>query len=234
MDDDFCESLPSLLSPTVDPTDPVFPLARTDAEAIAAAYRPAHTGRPSVITEIPRLTCLLVHLYHGVHVSPAANLAGFDDAQLSRWQQRAKADEEAGITLSPFRRLAAAMKRARAYAEAEATGAIQGAWRAGPQYWAAAATYLERSYPTRWGRRQDEDSGPKVVVQIGTPTASINLGIAVQIGTQQPESFPIVSKNETPALVSQNETQVIDLGAKPVRRGSRGGVIGRPRKDKHA
>ena len=36
-----------------------------------------------------------------------------------------------------------------------------------PRFWATGMTYLERRYPDRWGRRQDDTTVPKVIVQFG-------------------------------------------------------------------
>jgi len=44
-----------------------------------------------------------------------------------------------------------------------------------PQFWAAEMTYLERKYPDRWGRRQDDQSVPKVIVQIGIKDSDVSI-----------------------------------------------------------
>lgn len=64
-------------------------------------------------------------------------------------------------------------------AEAECD-AIRNVRQAGklPQFWAAEMTYLERKYPDRWGRRTDDQSVPKVVVQIGVQSADVKVLIA--------------------------------------------------------
>jgi len=45
--------------------------------------------------------------------------------------------------------------------------AIRAAGAAGPEYWLASQTFLERRFPERWARRQGRETGPEVVVQIG-------------------------------------------------------------------
>jgi hypothetical protein len=47
-----------------------------------------------------------------------------------------------------------------------------------PQFWAAEMTYLERRFPEKWGRRQDSQDGPKVVVQIGVRDSDVRVQIA--------------------------------------------------------
>jgi len=42
--------------------------------------------------------------------------------------------------------------------------AIRAAGAAGPQFWLASMTFLERRFPERWSRRQDREPGPPVIV----------------------------------------------------------------------
>ena len=46
-----------------------------------------------------------------------------------------------------------------------------------PRFWAADMTYLERRYPDRWGRRQDDGSAPKVIVQIGALMSDVTVNV---------------------------------------------------------
>jgi hypothetical protein len=43
-------------------------------------------------------------------------------------------------------------------------------------------TYLERKHPDRWVRRQDDQSVPKVVVQIGVQESDIRLNVTLPAG----------------------------------------------------
>jgi len=44
-------------------------------------------------------------------------------------------------------------------------------------FWAANMTFLERRYPERWGRRQDDASVPKVIVQIGARDSDVQVNV---------------------------------------------------------
>jgi hypothetical protein len=46
-----------------------------------------------------------------------------------------------------------------------------------PRFWAADMTFLERRAPDRWGRRQNDESVPRVVVQIGVKDSDVQVGI---------------------------------------------------------
>jgi hypothetical protein len=53
------------------------------------------------------------------------------------------------------------LKRAEAEAEAKHVGNLMAAGSAGPQFWAASATYLERKHPDRWAKRDAIDISVK-------------------------------------------------------------------------
>lgn len=142
------------------------------AEAIADAYQPQGTGRPSSIGNAETLTLFLSELEAGVHMEPAAALAGLSPNTVRSWLKRGEANEE------PFNVFLRAYKRARGNAEARITRNIIKASEL-PQYWAAGATYLERTYPDRWGRRTEDSSAPRIVVQIGARDSDVS----VQIGS---------------------------------------------------
>jgi hypothetical protein len=73
------------------------------------------------------------------------------------------------------------IRTAESLAEAETVRAIRAAAN-DPRNWAAGMTYLERKYPDRWGRRTDDNMGPKVIVQIGIKDSDVH----VQIGAGSP------------------------------------------------
>lgn len=94
----------------------------------------------------------------GNFIGTACHIAGIGETTFRRWMRKAEADD-ASPELRAFRR---AVKRARAAAEAEALRNIQAAAERGT--WQAAAWFLERSAPERWGRRRTsaaESSGPR-------------------------------------------------------------------------
>ncbi len=84
----------------------------------------------------------------GAWVETAAEAAGVHASTVRGWIRRAEDHpEDCGPEFLAF---LAAYKKARADAELEAVGVIRAA--AG-RSWQAAAWYLERPYPDRWGRR---------------------------------------------------------------------------------
>jgi hypothetical protein len=104
----------------------------------------------------------------GVYFSEACAVAGVSSATGHRW--RAKGEEalatiEAGepvpVEHIPFAEFSQGVKTAQAFATVEALGVIRLASLKGE--WRAAAWYLERAFPSRWGangRGQESDLEP--------------------------------------------------------------------------
>lgn len=153
------------------------------AKAIAEAYTAPTNGRASVIGDARLLQMLFSELEQGTHLEPACALAGVSLAAVYDWIKRGDAGER------PFDSFARAYKHARASAEAHATRNVM---KAGddPRFWAASATYLERSYPDRWARRSESTDGPKVVVQIGVMSADVQVTIVGTSEADLPASLP--------------------------------------------
>lgn len=108
----------------------------------------ATTGRPLKLTA-DRITKIAKALRDGAYREQAATLAGIGRSTFYAWLERAEADRETD-TPSPFRDLLDAVTRAEADAEAKAVGYVRVQAK---QDWRAAAWFLERKYPHRWGRR---------------------------------------------------------------------------------
>jgi hypothetical protein len=72
---------------------------------------------------------------------------------MRRWVLKGEAPDAA----EPYRGFCTAIKAARAAAEVRSVALIQSAANGGT--WQAAAWYLERSYPDRWGRTRLEVTG---------------------------------------------------------------------------
>ena len=109
-------------------------------------------GRPTKLT--PEVQDRIIQaLKAGNYVETAAEYAGIGKTTFYRWmEQGAKASR--GI----YREFRDAVTRARAEAEARNVAIIQ---KAAPDDWRAAAWWLERAFPDRWGPRQKlEHSGP--------------------------------------------------------------------------
>jgi len=142
-------------------------------------------GRPSIISDTIKET-IIKYISDGNYISVACQAAGIPQRTYHNWGTYAKDVEdyidehdiyiedpacltEDDITylreILPdnlktkivhwqfFHRL----KTAQAKAEAEHVNHLMIAGKAGPQYWAASATYLERKAPERWGRRDAVD-----------------------------------------------------------------------------
>lgn len=85
----------------------------------------------------------------GAWVEQAAEAAGVSASTVRGWLRRAEDHpDDCGPAFLEFH---AAYKKARADAEIEAIGVIRAA---SQRSWQAAAWYLERSHPERWGRSQ--------------------------------------------------------------------------------
>ena len=89
----------------------------------------------------------------GNYLETAAQFAGIDGSTLRRWVAKG----EAPNAPEPYRSFCTALKSARAAAEVRSVALIQQAATGGT--WQAAAWYLERSYPDRWGRTRVEVTG---------------------------------------------------------------------------
>lgn len=167
---------------------PLQPLRRSTAldlaavsQAIATAYQPPQgAGRPSAIADPASLQIFLAELEHGVHLEPAAQLAGLAPNTVRAWLKRGEDGEK------PFDLFLLAFKRAQGAIEARVTKNIIRASE-DSRFWAAGATYLERTHPDRWARRSDDSSAPKVVVQIGVRDSDVQ--VSIQGPTEAPRAL---------------------------------------------
>jgi len=143
---------------------------RTQAANIAAAVG-VREGHPPLECDADTVAILLASLSDGNYRETACADAGISKHSLYRALKRAEAGDEAAILFRD------AVERAEGQAEAGIVRSWRKAIDAGPQYWAAAATFLERKSPDRWGRRQDDAGTPKVVVQIGARDSDITVSV---------------------------------------------------------
>lgn len=111
-------------------------------------------ARPDRLDET-RAEEILRYLRAGNYIETACALAGIHPSTYYRWIERGN-DPKAPAKFREFREAAT---RARAEAEARNVAIVQ---RAAGTDWRAATWYLERSFPTRYGRRDRiEHSGPE-------------------------------------------------------------------------
>lgn len=169
---------------------------QVQAERIAASAIPTGPGHPKLESDAEKTAVLLAALADGNYRVTACRMAGISESTLARVYKRAESGDAAASAL------VAAIERTEAAAEA---GIVQ-KWRkaidSGPQYWAAAATFLERKAPDRWGKRQDDTSTPKVVVQIGTGHGDVQ----VHVSAGDAAAPNIIEPHSTPIDVTPTQT----------------------------
>lgn len=157
------------------------------AAKIADAYQPPDTGRPSRLTETDTVSILLNAIEAGNYMETACALADLPKETVYQWLKRGQTEHDDHT--SPYRIFYDAVKRAEARAEAEAVEDVRKAGKSGPQYWAASMTRLERRHPERWGKRPDEQTGPKVIVQIGVKDSDVQISVLSTSVDQAPTSL---------------------------------------------
>lgn len=157
------------------------------AESIAAQYsaerdveqlQAGKYGRISDLADANTLKKLFDALADGNYTSTAAHAAGLHPHTVRRWMERGEKEPD-----SAFGAFCGAIKAAEAAAEAAIVKRIKMAADAGPQFWAAGMTLLERRSPDRWGRRPESTDAPRVVVQIGVKDGDVQVQM-----TSAPES----------------------------------------------
>lgn len=121
--------------------------------ALCGYYGRGQVARPTRCT--PEVTQRVADAIRGGnYANVAAQYAGIGESTYYEWLQRGREGE------SPFAEFAEAIKEAEAQAEVRNMALIQQAAQAGT--WQASAWYLERRYPSRYGRRERlEHSGPE-------------------------------------------------------------------------
>lgn len=142
---------------------------RVQAEQIAAIDE-TRIGRPSLLNDPDILQLLLAAVSDGVSYDTACKSAGIAPRTIYNWKTRAERGDEAAIAFVQ------ALEKTEADVERRA---VRNTLKAGelPQFWPANMTYLERKYPERWGRRQDDSSTPKVIVQIGARDSDVTINV---------------------------------------------------------
>lgn len=143
---------------------------RVQAEQIADVYqtRPNQVGHPSTLSDPDKVQQLLAAISDGNYRETACKLAGIPKATFYNWLKLAENGNEAAQQFSD------ALEKAEAYAESSLVANVKKASEL-PQFWAAGMTLLERKMPDKWGRRQDDSSAPKVIVQIGIRDSDVTV-----------------------------------------------------------
>lgn len=119
-----------------------------ESAAQASPRGKAKTGRPSKLT--PAVHDHLVEaIKSGNYIETAVRACGIGVSTYYGWMERGEADLANGKD-TPYAELSEAIRKAEGEAETDALGEIRKAAR---DSWQAAAWYLERKFPARWGRK---------------------------------------------------------------------------------
>lgn len=135
-------------------------------------------GRPTKLTDevLVELECLIALTPIGKkHLS---TLLGVVHQTLRNWEDQGKDDRERGIETRATRFLDL-FEKGQAYWRIR----LMHAQLTGDKTWAKYATALERLWPDEFGRRMEDNGGPKVFVQIGAEASDVK--ILVQGGPVQ-------------------------------------------------
>lgn len=146
------------------------------AEAMTALVRQAQeaqetrNGRELAIFEKdPRKIGRLVDLMRdGNYAETAARLAGLSPAIVRKWLADAAQGDERYFLVADVIHMGEAM------AESESVRDVRKAGK-DPRNWAASMTFLERRYPSKWGRRPEDSDTPRVIVQIGIADSDVQV-----------------------------------------------------------
>jgi hypothetical protein len=136
------------------------------------------TGRKPPSRNDPRVQVLLANLEQGQFLSTACDAAGIHRSTVARWVKRGEEaqvsmeidGDEIDVSELAYCDISDTIKKAQGTAQSRALTIIQEAAISGT--WQAAAWYLERAHPQRWGRfsRTETDEMPSGVPR-ETPTA---------------------------------------------------------------
>ena len=159
-----------------------------------AKRAPKNLGRPTKLTEEVQEK-ILGAVRAGIWLDQAAALAGIAASSLYLWadkgQRALELAEVENRALTPSEAVYAdfseSLKKARAEAEARNITLVQQAASAGT--WQAAAWFLERSFPNRWGRKDrmevtGKDGG---AMEVTVTAADLEAKVIALIGRQDDE-----------------------------------------------
>lgn len=145
------------------------------AEAIADTYLaqlpPDYASRYSAIADPDTLQTLFRGFNSGLKVEDCCLAAGISPRTFRRWTDLAEADPNSAYGLFD--------KALKAQRAAGKNRLLERIARAGnkDQHWTANAWLLERTDPEQFALRKDTESGPKVLVQIGSSLSDITVNV---------------------------------------------------------
>lgn len=165
---------------------------KAPAKKTVAKRAPKPLGRPTKLTEEVQKK-IVEAVRAGIWLDQAAALAGIAPSSLYLWADKGqRALEVAELTNKPLTGVDAvyadfseALKKARAEAEARNITLVQQAASNGT--WQAAAWFLERSFPQRWGRtdRMEVTGKDGGSVEITVSAAELEAKVVALLGTKE-------------------------------------------------
>ena len=158
-------------APSSDSTHTESLTLRAHAERVASHVEPSRIGRPPLEADPEIVNIILAAVADGNYRETACRLAGISKQALYNILKRADRGDAAAMAFVD------ALEKAEAMSEATIVKNVRKASES-PQFWAAGMTLLERKSPDRWGRRQDDSSAPRVVVQIGARDSDISVSVS--------------------------------------------------------
>lgn len=152
--------LPDLDLPPREPLD----LDRIRAERYAQPRTWKGSGRGATPPRLndPRMVHLLAVLETGATTRTACAVSGIAERSLYRWLSQGETENTEGREGSPVWHIWQAVTLARLVPEVQALETIHAASERGG--WRAAAWFLERRYPERWGRNAKPEEEPPSAV----------------------------------------------------------------------
>jgi hypothetical protein len=129
-------------------------------------------GRELAIFErdFEKIAALVAALVAGNYLDTACRLSDIAYSGVRAWLKAADEGDERYDTVARL------VRAAESIAEAEAVMLVRSAG-SDPRFWAAPATWLERKFPQKYGRRQEESDTPRVVVQIGVKDGDVQVNL---------------------------------------------------------
>ena len=176
----------------------------------------------------PELQALVVEaLNSGNYIETAAAYAGIHEATMYRWLERGRiertrmSDDEDAVPdpeETPYREFCEAVEKTRANSEVRSLALIQKAAMEGT--WSAAAWYLERSYPRKWGRfERQEITGANgaplsITVSVDELESKLNQVIAIR-EKDKPKEIEVIAEVVEPKKKTPKKKAVAKPKPKP-------------------
>ncbi len=142
-------------------------------------------GRPSLLT--PELIDAITDdiATTGSYTDDVCDAHGISRASFYNWQKTGEEHLAAGITDSAPAAFLDALKRARGFVGMETSRACY----TGDPAWIPKVTHGERTQPDKWGKRGEDSSGPRILVQIGVRDGDVQ----VQLGPAPPANLALTA-----------------------------------------